>query len=465
MTEMLDTIMACPKCGSDSEKGLNVPQLSCATCDTRFFELDGMQCWFAAGLAQKYLWEDLLAKFLDLTAAADRSHLASLAGPDRLPLTQKKLQRQYEVSAASRNAVVKLLRQAGLRPARRQEFADFSPQGLSQYYELMLRDWSWQPLGEAGYRVYEDENRLAFDNILPALASVPEGSIKNVLVIGSGAGRLSWDLHRHIRPQNTVALDRHPLLAYLSRLMIKDQASIELPEMRLYPHHDLGDRHAWQLSCPVAEPELHDSWNVITGDAWAAPFQPGSFDMVVTPWFMDINGRDSRDLIALVERLLRPDGVWLNHGPFLYPDDLPEAHKYTPEELRQLLKMAGFAVEFDRFALEPYTWSPLNQRGRTEEVWTFLARTSHDRSHLQSAAIPEARYQRDNPPAWLVLPHLPVPAFCDSRHFPDSLGNIVQLFDGSRSINDIADIIAPNVPEGHDARQFLYDLFNEYLVR
>ncbi len=464
MTATLDTIMACPKCGSDSETGLNVPQLSCTTCNTRFFALDGMNCWFAAGLAQKYLWEDLLAKFLDLSVAADKSHLASLAGPGQLPLTRKKLQRRHEVSAASRNAVVKLLRQAGLRPARRQEFADFSPQGLSQYFELMLRDWGWQPLGEAGYRVYDDENRLTFNNILPALASAGDVSINNILVIGSGAGRLSWDLHCHLSPQNTVALDRHPLLAYLSKRMIKDQASIELPEMRLYPHHEPGGTHVWQLSCPGAEPALHESWNVIAGDAWSAPFRPASFDMIVTPWFMDINGRDARDLIALVERLLRPGGVWLNHGPFLYPDDLPEACKYTPQELRKLLSMAGYTLEFDRFALEPYTWSPLNQRGRTEEVWTFLARAAADRSHLQSAAIPEGRYPRDNPPAWLVLPHLPVPAFCDSRHFPDSLGNIVQLFDGSRSINDIADIIAPNVPDNHDPRQFLYDLFNEYLV-
>src|SRR5690606_32819925 len=120
--------------------------------------------------------------------------------------------------------------------------------------------------------------------------------------------------------------------------------------------------------------------------------------LVVTPWFMDINGSDSRDLIALVDGLLRPDGHWLNHGPFLYPDDLPESYKYTPMELRQLLTMSGYSVEFDRFAQTPYTWSPLNQRGRTEEVWTFLARTSSDRSHLQSTPAPDASYSRNDPP-------------------------------------------------------------------
>lgn len=464
MTEQLNAIMACPKCGSDSQSGLNLRRQFCATCDTQFFELDGMKCWFPAGLVQKYLWEDLLAKFLDLSREAEKKHLASLADIGCLPLTRKKVQRLHDISSTSRQAVIKLLRQAGLKPVRRQEFNEFSPQGLSQYFELMLRDWSWQPLEKSHYRVYANENRIAVDNILPALETIKERPINRVLVLGSGAGRFSWDLHQLLKPGKTVALDRHPLLAYLSKLMIKDKATVELPETRLYPHHELGSKHAWSLNCPVTEQGVHDSWEIIAADAWTAPFKPGSFDLIVTSWFMDINGRDSKDLIGVVEGLLRPGGYWLNHGPFLYPDDLPEAQKYTPEELRQLLRLARYSIQYDDFSLEPYTWSPLSQRGRTEEVWTFLASTSLDRDHLQSAAMPEAQYQRNNPPEWLVLPHLPVPAFCDGRQFPSDLFNIVQLFDGSRSINEIAGIIAPNVPENYEPRQFLYDLFSEYLV-
>lgn len=464
MTELPDTILACPKCCSTTASGLNASRQYCSTCDTQFFDLDGMPCWFPAGTAQKYLWEDLLAKFIEHATEAEKAHLKALSDIQHLPATRRKLSLNYSVANGARRSVIQILRAAGLRPLKRREFENFTPLGLFQYFELMLRDWAWTPIEEDGYRVYENENAMALDALRRALDTVNVGAIERVLVIGSGAGRLSWDLHQTLRPVLTLALDKHPLLAYVSKRMVRDGATIELPEARLYPRKGLSAERLWKLRSPDCDPELRGSWHVMAADAWSAPLQPESFDLILTPWFADINGRDCKDLIDLVAGLLKPGGCWLNHGPFLYPDDLPDSLKYTPEELRQLLQMSGFDMLHDHFRLMPYTWSPLSERGRSEEVWTFMARSPSTSSFSSSTESAELAYSSAAPPAWMILPHLPVPAFADSRRFPDTLQNITALMDGTRSINDIAEILAPNLPEGVSAKGFVYDFFKEYLL-
>ncbi len=461
MTDTLATILACPKCQSTPDTGLDCVRQYCATCDTRFFDLDGMPCWFPAGVVQKYLWEDLLAKFIEHATQAEKVHLTMLSDVHHSPTTRRKLEQHHTVAKTARRTVVQILRRAGLRPLRRQEFENFSPAGLFQYTELMLRDWGWNPLDNEPYRRYEDENAAALDALRQALATV-DRKFRKVLFIGSGAGRLSWDLHRELCPELTLALDKHPLLAYVSKLMVRDGATLDFPEMRLYPHEGLGAGHVWKLDSE-GEAELRLRWHVIAADAWAAPLQPAAFDLVVTPWFADINGRDCKDLIGLVDTLLMPGGHWLNHGPFLYPDELPDSQKYTPQELRELLELSGFSLSHDEFRLMPYTWSPLSERGRTEEVWTFLARRPNGKNHTDAAPTVPDTCSSAAPPPWIILPHLPVPALTDASRFPAELQNITALMDGTRSINDIAQFIEPNLPEDISAREFVYDFFREYL--
>ncbi len=462
MTNALAAILACPKCQSTPDSGLNPAGQYCATCDTRFFDLDGMPCWFPAGVAQKYLWEDLLAKFIEHASEAEKVHLTLLSDIHHSPTTRRKLGLNHEVAKAARRTVVQILRRAGLRPLKRQEFEHFSPVGLFQYTELILRDWGWKPLDNEPGRTYEDENAMALDALRQALASVREHKFERILFIGSGAGRLSWDLHLELDPELTLALDKHPLLAYVSKLMARDGAALEFPETRLYPHEGLGAEHVWNLGSQ-GDAERRQRWHIMAADVWAAPLQPASFDLIVTPWFADINGRDCKDLIGLVDNLLKPGGYWLNHGPFLYPDDLPDAQKYTPQELRELLELAGFSRSHDEFRQMPYTWSPLSERGRTEEVWTFLARRPVWVAGADNASVVPDACSSAAPPPWIILPHLPVPALADSSRFPPELQNITALMDGTRSINDIAQLIEANLPEEVSAREFVYDFFREYL--
>lgn len=241
---LLQDIVVCPRCQASACDGMQIDHLRCQRCELEFFDLQGMPCWFPSGRAQKLLWEDLLARFMEQSEADEQRHLQTLADLSLLGTTQRRLERLHNVRGGAQKAIIKLLRQAGLKPQKRAEFEEFSSLGFSQYYELMLRDWAWHPLeGQQGdYRDYQDENRQALDAVLRVLPEDAQAP-KRVLVIGAGAGRLSWDLHCVLKPELSVALDSNPLLAYVSKLLVNEGQTVSLPEARLFPHHGLPQGH------------------------------------------------------------------------------------------------------------------------------------------------------------------------------------------------------------------------------
>ncbi len=81
-----------------------------------------------------------------------------------------------------------------------------SAQGLASYYPNVHRDWVW---GDA-------ENQAAVAAVRLALGSARP---QRLLVLGSGAGRLPYDLHAILRPALTVAVDINPLLMAVARRM------------------------------------------------------------------------------------------------------------------------------------------------------------------------------------------------------------------------------------------------------
>jgi hypothetical protein len=105
----------------------------------------------------------------------------------------------------------------------------------------------------------------------------------------------------------------------------------------------------------------------------AAPFVDGSFDTVVTPWFIDRVPPDLAAFLEIVARLLRPGARWINQGPVLYPPETPVAQRYAREEVFELAERAGLRVTRWSCASRPYLVSPLTASGRIENVLTFEA--------------------------------------------------------------------------------------------
>jgi hypothetical protein len=464
MHSSLSDVAVCPRCRTPALQAFTGDSDTCAVCGNCVFDLGGVPCWFPSGTLQRDLWEDLSAKFLEQVEESRHQHLAELGQPGLTPQTRQRLATMLEMRMGTADSIAGLLRTAGISPRKHARFASYTPESFVQYYELMLRDWAWHSLGEDTYRTYQDENRESLDAVCRVLDAAGTGSFGRVLVLGSGAGRLSWDLHQMLKPQFTVALDQHPLLIFVSHLLVRQGGSLSLFDTRKLPQQGLPQIHEWVLRCPAAAPAQHESWFAIAGDAWHLPFAEQSFDLVVTPWFVDITGKDCKSLMALVERVLKPGGCWLNHGPLLYSDTLPESQKYTFAELRELLSLGHFQLQAESFSLSSYTHSPLSQRGRLEEVWTFVARSASNRQHLANAGNRSNTVSSMDPPPWMVLPHLPVPRLTKPGLFPAELDNIARLIDGTRSINQLAEILAPKLPEGHDALAFVYGFFTEYVI-
>lgn len=465
MYPQLVNLMLCPRCGAGAAEGLDISRRRCGRCQTGFFEMNGLPCWFPSGDLQRQLWQDLYAKFLEQADQVRQLHLAEMAEPGLLPASRKRLEALLLLRLGTFTAISGLLAEAGLRPQKNAAFAHFTPESFAQYYELMLRDWAWREGSGAGeYREYEDENALALASVLRVLARSGAPPARRILVIGSGAGRLSWDLHCALNAELTVPLDQHPLLIYLSHRLVRQNQSFALPDTRKLPREGLPPAVEWTLESTGGTPVQRDAWLPFAGDAWALPFAAGSFDLVVTPWFIDITGRDFKTLLPVVERMLKPGGCWINYGPLLYSDQLPESQRYTFAELRELLQLGHFDLLAEEFNRVPYTYSPLSERGRMEEVWTYVARSAPDRHHLHDGGQLSARVDKTHPPAWWVLPHLPIPRLSQPGLFPASLENISRLIDGTRSVQQLAELLAPKLPEGQDPQAFVYQFLTEYLV-
>lgn len=467
MQEKLQKILACPVC---TEKNIELDKLTCSSCKTAFFELNGIPCFFPSATSQLQLWNHLLALFIEEGSNTAKILKEELNKKNISSLTTQRLSATLDIHNTSHAHLVKILQQAGLQPKLNADYKNYSTKVFSKYHELPLRDWAWfsEPAGKFSYGdSLHDENRLALNHITDLINSIKnkERSECRILVIGAGAGRLSWDLHCVLQPYVTIAMDFNPLLSFLSKSLINDNNIIEWHEKIDFPQQQLPHLHKWQLKCPKSEPQLHQSWIPILADAWAMPFAPHSFDYVITPWFVDVMNRDCKQLIAQLDKMLKPNGYWINYGPFLYNENLPVSEKYTSEEIKELLMLSNFTVINEVTTQIPYSCSPLNKCGRIEQVWGMISQSPPDRKHMETSSLFAGPINPQHPPPWLVMPHLPIPPLVSTCEIPEALTNIANLIDGKRSINEIVTLLAPLLPEGYSGEDVFYDFLYEYFSK
>ena len=288
-------------------------------------------------------------------------------------------------------------------------------QGLSSYYPNLHRDWCW---GDA-------ENRASLDTVL---ASLPTGTTPaRVLVLGAGACRLAYDLHQVLRPGLTVALDFNPLfLLAASRVLAGD--ALELYEFPIAPRTIADHAVLRRLAAPAA---VAPGFEFVLADASAPPFRPGSFDLVLTPWFIDVAGEPIGRVIARTNTLLALGGLWVNHGSLAFADVAP-AEALSLEELLERLPAGGFSRAVARETVQPYLASPASRHARQETVITFSARKEGE-----LAPLPGGRPVPD----WLARADHPVPLLPQFRAQALSMrvyAFLLAMIDGERTIRDMA---------------------------
>ena len=281
--------------------------------------------------------------------------------------------------------------------------------GVLSYAQNITRDWAW---GAA-------ENEAAANAVAPL---VPQGA--RVLVLGCGAGRLAYDLHRMRTPSVTVALDTNPLLALVGHALSAGQ-TLSFVEFPVAPVGAPAIEHA------LTAPEPVTGLQFVIADALRAPFLDRAFDVVITPWFIDVVDCPLVELLPHINRLLVDGGRWINHGSLAFGTQTP-AENLTLPEVEALLPEAGFAPLVAEATTMPYMDSPASRHGRVENVLTWHAdKVAHTR--------PAARHQ--HLPDWIVTGKVPVPlspSFQTQATTTRVHAFIMSLIDGKRTADEMA---------------------------
>lgn len=415
---MFESILACPRC--DGALTLQPDALACPGCRVSFPVIDDLPFLFAepdATLGEwKARWHMETQRLGD--DAKRYAHALETAEPDGPTHRRLELLNHAATDHADRLgtllaplALDKL--QAGHESYLALRTRLPTDQGLNTYYANVHRDWCWG----------DEENTTGADIVSTALGTVTG----RMLVLGSGGSRLAYDLHRRCRPAATVALDFNPMLLLLARRLTRGER-IELWEFP--PAPKTIDDYAVRRTLAAPEP-ADEHLHFIVADALRAPFQPGSFDTVITPWISDILPEDFAVFCARINHLLTPGGRWLNFGSLAF--DRPDpAQNYSLEETLLLVERQGFAAPAVREDTISYMCSPASRHGRRETVVTFVAAKQADASPApRHVALPDWAVRGTEPVP--LQPSFQMQAMSTRIH-----AFVMSLIDGKRSIADMA---------------------------
>lgn len=414
--------LACPRCDRTpldrTDSGWH-----CAGCKVDFPDVGGITCLVADPDATLGEWRARLRFLLQSLEVEARRSQAS-AETAQSALTRKRL---TAMADAKRNHAERL--QALLAPlaldtmtAGHETYLALrtrlpSDQGLTTYYANVHRDWCWG----------DDENEASLAIVADALDGRRPGKL---LVLGSGAGRLAYDLHERADAEATVALDFNPLLVLIAQHIAAGE-SIELHEFPLAPKDSSRQAVLRDLSAPAP---AREGLMYCIADAHRPPFAKKSFDTIVTPWLVDILPEDFASFARRINQLLADGGRWVNFGSLTFHGSDP-AEQLGPDECIEAIEAAGFATPAARDIEIPYLSSPASRHARRETVLSWIA---EKREHVKKLPRHEAL------PDWLVRGKDPVPDLEFFRMQAMSTrihAFIMSLIDGRRSIADMAGVL------------------------
>ena len=417
-------LLACPRCDksplSETDGGI-----SCAACKIEFPSVDGIPWMFAEPEAALGEWRGRLQFALQQLSHEAAGLETELKDKELRPLSRRRIERYKKAVESHRRSLQKILRPVDVQStegsyetylALRTRLP--SDQGLNTYYANVHRDWSWG----------DEENNASMQQIRSVVQD--SAALGKVLVLGSGASRLAYDLHMQMDCELTVAMDFNPLLLLIARAVSQGER-LKMYEFPIAPKSLEDDAVLRTLSAPdVAKEGLQ----FVLGDALRPPFAAESFDTVVTPWIIDIVTEDLPVLAARINGLLKKDGRWVNFGSlaFSHPQ---RARQYSPEETKAIVAESGFADPYVAEATIPYMCSPASRHGRQEKVFTFAAfKERNVDKPARHRALPD----------WLVTGKEPVPllpSFRSQAMTTQIYSFMMALIDGKRSIGEMAVVL------------------------
>jgi len=415
---MLDSILACPRC--DGALTSQPDAFTCPGCRVAFPVFNGLPVLFAEPAAALGEWKARWHMEIRRLGDEAQRYARALEAAEPDGPTRRRLALLARASTDHADRLRTLLAPLGLDTlqAGHESYLALrtrlpTSQRLNTYYNNVHRDWCWG----------DEENAASADIVAATLGSMTG----RMLVLGSGGSRLAYDLHRRYRPDTTVALDFNPMLLLLTRHLTRGDP-VELWEFPPAPK-SIDDCAVLRT---LAAPEPADgNLHFVIADALRAPFRPGSFETVITPWIADILPEDFAVFGARINRLLAPGGRWLNFGSLAF--DRPDpTQNYSLEETLLVVERQGFAAPTVREDSIPYMCSPASRHGRRETVVTFVAAKRVDAPPVpRHVALPD----------WVVKGTEPVPlqpSFQMQAMSTRIHAFVMAMIDGQRSIADMA---------------------------
>jgi ubiquinone/menaquinone biosynthesis C-methylase UbiE/uncharacterized protein YbaR (Trm112 family) len=423
MTDVTE-ILACPRCDKtpldSSDDGLH-----CKACKVDFPMLEGMPWMFAEPQAALGEWRGRLQFSLQQLSHEIAGLEKELQAIDLSALAKRRVERYKKAVESHRRSLQKLLQPIEMQSLQGNYESYLAlrtrmptDQGLNTYYPNIHRDWSWG----------EEENKASLKQVRAVLHDHAE--LGNVLVLGSGAGRLAYDIHTEFNCTSTVAMDFNPLLMLVAKAVTSGK-NLSLYEFPIAPLALDDDAVLRKLSAPeIADENFH----LVLGDALRPPFPDASFDTVVTPWLIDIISENLPEFSARINNLLKENGRWVNFGSLAFAN--PErARCYSPEETKAIVAESGFSDPYVSQATIPYMSSPASRHGRQERVFSFSAYKERGvKKPERHLALPD----------WIVTGKEPVPlspSFRQQAMTTQIYSFIMSLIDGKRSIKDMAVVL------------------------
>jgi hypothetical protein len=296
-------------------------------------------------------------------------------------------------------------------------------QGLASYYDNIFRDWCWGA----------EENAAQLEAVAAVAGAHLSSDVSAALTIGSGGCRLAYDFHAEFVSGASLALDINPLLLFAASRIVSGER-VALTEFPVAPICE-ADFAVGQTCIAPRALTADDDFHFLFADGLNPPLADNSFDVVLTPWVIDIVPQNLRDFALAVNRLVKPGGVWVNTGSlaFFHRDPL---WCYSEEETLELVERCGFEILSAERRPLPYLQSPHSAHRRIEHILSFSARKLEE--------VDDTRHYRYLP-EWLIDTAAPVPnrqefAIASSDHLLRA--QILAAVDGKRSMNDIAQALA-----------------------
>ena len=429
-------LICCPRCAGRLRG--DTTQCRCLDCQTEFPVIDKIPWLYDHAAAAVADWQASIKLHLQQLAGNATAIKDELKVPTLLASTRKRLLKQLQAYVEQKKCIERLLAAVIATESDSHGLIELSEalrnkppktQSLTGYYTNIHRDWAW----DDEIPEHENENSLSFDLVARHLGSDMRG--KTIAVLGGGACRLPYDIHRRCQPKQTIVLDINPLLSYAAKRLIAGQ-SVHLYEFPLAPRN--ADSYAIARRCKAPE-SLNGGMSFILADAMSPPFRRGSIDVVCTPWFIDIVPQDLRTFLPRIAAMLKPGGTWVNFGSLVF-NHSHFSRRYSLEEVLEIAEQSGFVINSYETTVIPYMQSPASNHGRREEVIVFSATRKEDHAVISLGETPFSHV-----PNWLLDTSRPVPRDRAIETFQithAAYADVASLIDGERPIEQIAQLFS-----------------------